>query len=226
MGGQEKEWMECFLDDLRAFGINADHQWTTAVQDEGEWRRSAEQRGGTFHGEVDRCRESQGWTTACSRMPERAGKRQGEDSLKQAGSCWFARHSAGSLAIVLVRSPYLNPPGVWFADVITFFSSVVCFVLFHFRIFAFTKTAAVRSIVLRSACAPTVTRSYLKTVLKTVCVLFFLFSFFFLWRFSEHFFTIIVVFSLYGGYAVRLFPFSNGVFRPCARVLDFLHHIV
>ena len=24
VGGQEKEWMGCFLDDLRAFGINAD----------------------------------------------------------------------------------------------------------------------------------------------------------------------------------------------------------
>ena len=35
VGGQEKEWMGCFLDDLRAFGINAD-QWTTAAQDEGE----------------------------------------------------------------------------------------------------------------------------------------------------------------------------------------------
>ena len=23
-------------------------------------------RGGTFYGEMDRCRESQGWTTACS----------------------------------------------------------------------------------------------------------------------------------------------------------------
>ena len=42
VGGQEKEWMGCFLNDLRAFGINAD-QWTTAVQDEGEWRRTAEQ---------------------------------------------------------------------------------------------------------------------------------------------------------------------------------------
>ena len=41
MGGQEKEWTECFLDDIRAFGINAD-QWTTAAQDEGEWRRTAE----------------------------------------------------------------------------------------------------------------------------------------------------------------------------------------
>ena len=35
VGGQEKEWMGCFLDDLRAFGINAD-QWTTAAQDERE----------------------------------------------------------------------------------------------------------------------------------------------------------------------------------------------
>ena len=30
VGGQEKEWMRCFLDHLRAFGINAD-QWTTAA---------------------------------------------------------------------------------------------------------------------------------------------------------------------------------------------------
>ena len=42
VGGQEKEWVECFLDDLRAFGINAD-QWTIAAQDEGEYRRTAEQ---------------------------------------------------------------------------------------------------------------------------------------------------------------------------------------
>ena len=35
--------MGCFLDDLRAFGINA----PTAAQDEGEWRRTAEQ--GTEH---------------------------------------------------------------------------------------------------------------------------------------------------------------------------------
>ena len=42
VGGQEKVWMGCFLDDLRAFGINAD-QWTTAAEDEGEWRRTAEQ---------------------------------------------------------------------------------------------------------------------------------------------------------------------------------------
>ena len=42
MGAQKKEWMGCFLDELRAFGINAD-QWMAAAQDEGEWRRAAEQ---------------------------------------------------------------------------------------------------------------------------------------------------------------------------------------
>ena len=42
VGSQEKDWMGCFLDDLRVFGINAD-QWTTAAQDEEEWRRTAEQ---------------------------------------------------------------------------------------------------------------------------------------------------------------------------------------
>ena len=50
-------------------------------------------RGGTFHGEMDRCRESQGWTAACSSMPERDVNDRGEDSPKQAGSDWFARHS-------------------------------------------------------------------------------------------------------------------------------------
>ena len=40
-GGQEKEWMGCFLDDLRAFDIN-DDQWTTVAQDKGKWRRTAE----------------------------------------------------------------------------------------------------------------------------------------------------------------------------------------
>ena len=41
VGGHEKKWMGCLLDGLRAFGINAD-QWTTAAQDKGEWRKTAE----------------------------------------------------------------------------------------------------------------------------------------------------------------------------------------
>ena len=53
-------------------------------------------KGGTFHGEMDRCRESQGWTTACSIVvcPNVTG-RTTKESITQ--SKW-AR--AGSLAIV------------------------------------------------------------------------------------------------------------------------------
>ena len=47
VGGQEKEWVECFLDDLRTFGINAD-QRMTAAQNEGGWRRTAEQGADRF----------------------------------------------------------------------------------------------------------------------------------------------------------------------------------
>ena len=51
-------------------------------------------RRGTFYDEMDRCRESQGWTTARSSIiPERDGKGEGEDSPKQAGSTWFDHHS-------------------------------------------------------------------------------------------------------------------------------------
>ena len=42
VGGQEKEWTGCLLDDLRCFGINAD-QWATVAPDEGEWRKTDEQ---------------------------------------------------------------------------------------------------------------------------------------------------------------------------------------
>ena len=52
-------------------------------------------RSGTFHDEIDRCRESQGWTTGCNSMLEHDGKDQeGQDIPKQ------ARARAGSLAIV------------------------------------------------------------------------------------------------------------------------------
>ena len=59
----------------------------------GEMAQDGGTKGGTLHSEMDRCRESQGWTTTCSGMPEHDGKDQGEDSPKQAGSCWLARHS-------------------------------------------------------------------------------------------------------------------------------------
>ena len=57
-------------------------------------------RGGTFHGEIDRCRENQGWTTACSGMPERDGKKNQEQDIAQSKRA----HLAGSLALALLTS--------------------------------------------------------------------------------------------------------------------------
>ena len=75
MGGQQKEWMGCFLD-----AQSLRHQ-RRSVDDyspgRGEMAQDGGTRGGTFHGEINRCKESQGWTTACSSMPERDGKSQG-----------------------------------------------------------------------------------------------------------------------------------------------------
>ena len=51
-------------------------------------------RGGTVHDEMDRCRENQGCTSACSGMPERDGKNQ----KKRVAQTKQAR--AGSLALV------------------------------------------------------------------------------------------------------------------------------
>ena len=134
-GIQVKEWMGCFLDDPRAFGINAD-QWTTAAQDEGEWRRTAEHFMAKWIG--------QGSTTACSvsRMSERGGKDQGKDSPKQADSYWFARS-----CWLATSGANLYPPGVWFADPMTSFSGV------SFR-HASVEDSALRSIALRYAGAP------------------------------------------------------------------------
>ena len=42
LGIPQSDGKKCSICILKAFGINAD-QWTTAAQDEGEWRRTAEQ---------------------------------------------------------------------------------------------------------------------------------------------------------------------------------------
>ena len=52
VGGQEKEWMGCFLDDLRAFDFNA-YQWTNVARDERGMAQDGGTRGGMFRGEMD-----------------------------------------------------------------------------------------------------------------------------------------------------------------------------
>ena len=86
VGGQEKEWMGCFLYDLRAFGINAD-QWTTTAQDEGEWRRTA-QNGGTWadiswrNGSLQR-KPGLDYGMQPYSMPERDGKDKVKERIAQ-----------------------------------------------------------------------------------------------------------------------------------------------
>ena len=94
----------------------------------GGMTQNGKTRGGIFHGQIDRCRENQGWTTACSGMPERDGRpRRGQPKAS---------------GLVLIRSPLLTiiatspsganlyPPGVWFADCHdVFLWCYVCYVL-------------------------------------------------------------------------------------------------
>ena len=66
------------------------------VDDSSPGRGGMAQDGGTigriFRGEVDRCSESQTFTTVCSSMSERDGRDQGEDIPKQVGSFWFTHY--------------------------------------------------------------------------------------------------------------------------------------
>ena len=51
--------MGCLLDDLKASGSNV-HHWTNCSPVRGGMAQDGSTRGVAFHGEIDRCRESQG----------------------------------------------------------------------------------------------------------------------------------------------------------------------
>ena len=73
VGGEGKEWMGCFLDYPRAFGINAD-QWMTAPQDEGGWRRTAEHGAERFTAKwiaVDKARAGLRYAVVCPNVTGR-----------------------------------------------------------------------------------------------------------------------------------------------------------
>ena len=86
-------------------------------------------------------------------MPERDGKDQEEGIPKQADSCWVTHH-----CWLATCGANLYPPGVWFEDVMPPFFFGITFILFRFRLHTFIEAAALRSIVLRYAGAPTATR--------------------------------------------------------------------
>ena len=80
--------MGCFLDDLRAFGINAD-EWTTAAQDKGEWRRTADQ--GRKHFIVKRiaaenAKAGPQHAVVCPNVTGRTKKRIAQSKWARAGS--------------------------------------------------------------------------------------------------------------------------------------------
>ena len=88
VGGQKKEWMECFLDNLRAFGINAD-QWTTAAQDEEEWRRTAEQGAEHFVAKLiaaEKSRAGLQHAVTCPNVTRRTKERIVQSKRARAGS--------------------------------------------------------------------------------------------------------------------------------------------
>ena len=139
MGGQEKEWMGCFLDDLRAFGINAD-PWTTAAQDEGEWRRTAEQGMEPFIAKWIAAEEAKAGLRHAVVCPNVTGRTKKRIAQSKRGLCWFA------LPCRLATSgANVYPPGVWFADVMMSFSGVM-FGLFCF-VFVFILSLKARPFV-------------------------------------------------------------------------------
>ena len=87
VGSQEKEWMGCFLNDLRAFGINAD-QWTIAAQDEEEWCRTVEQRAEHFMVKwiaVEEARAGLRHAVVCSNVTGRTKERIAQSKRARAG---------------------------------------------------------------------------------------------------------------------------------------------
>ena len=92
VGGQEKEWMRCFLDDLRAFGSNAD-QWTIAAQDDGEWRKMAERGAEHFMAKWIVAEKAKGGLRHAVVCPNVTGRTKERISQSK-------RARAGSLALV------------------------------------------------------------------------------------------------------------------------------
>ena len=80
--------MDCFLDDLRAFGIHAD-QWTTAAQDEEEWRRTAKQKTENFMAKLipaEKAKAGLRHAVVCPNVTGNSKKRIAQNKRVRAGS--------------------------------------------------------------------------------------------------------------------------------------------
>ena len=125
-GRAGKEWMGCFLDDLRAFDINAD-QCKTAAQDEGEWRRTAEQGAEHFMAKwiaAEKARVGLRYAVVCPNVTGRTKERIAQTK----------RARAGSLAIVdlpqVARTCILRASGLQMLCCLSLVLRLFCFVSF------------------------------------------------------------------------------------------------
>ena len=120
--------MGCFLDDLRAFGTNAD-QWTTAAQDEGGWRRTAEQGAEHFMAKwivAEKTKAGRRHAVVCPNVTERDKERIAQSKRARAGS--------------LTQVARTCIPDVWFADVMTSFSGVTFVLCVAFALLRFLSS--------------------------------------------------------------------------------------
>ena len=127
VGDQEKEWMGSFLDDLRAFGINAD-QWTAAAQNEGEWRRTAEQGAELFMAKLivaEKTKAGLRHAVVCPNVTGKTKKRIAQSKRARAGSPALVDYSQVVRTCILPAFRLQMPYGV-------FFSVLRLFVLFCF----------------------------------------------------------------------------------------------
>ena len=182
VGEQEKEWMGCLLEDLRAFAINA-HQWTAAAKDEEKWRETAEQGAERFMAKWIAAENVRAGLrhTRYSSMRESDENDQGKDSPKQA--CL----RAGSLAIV--DQPQIAQTCILWPFLVCRCRFVFLWRYVCFGLFAFIEAAALRSIFSRYTCAPAATFSQLTTVSL-------LFILVFVWR-CHFFFSPIILYHFF-----------------------------
>ena len=111
VGGQEKEWMGCFLDDLKAFGINAD-QWTTAAQ---RWRRTAEQGAERFMAKWITAEKARAGLRHAVVCPNVTGRTKGRTQSKR----------ARVVSLAIVDLPQVAQTGILRAHVVLSFYSVM-----------------------------------------------------------------------------------------------------
>ena len=81
-------WGVCFLDDLSAFGINAD-QWTTVAQDEGKWRMTAEQGAERSTAKLiaaEKARAGLRHAVVCPNVARRTNEKKAQNKRAHAGS--------------------------------------------------------------------------------------------------------------------------------------------